>query len=165
MKHLIFIFIIALFSVKCHEEELDPEYIKQINEEIMKNLKEMNITNTQTISKAQFVVLFKRLFEKNNPKGEGVPPSAVEDQFMFDVVRAVIKDVPEQISIHDIYKYMDPRKLEKIVNDMLSGMDLTKIMGDYEKERYKAQEELDKKKKEMEEKQKIKPNEEVITEL
>ena len=107
MKHLIFIFIIALFSVKCHEEELDPEYIKQINEEIMKNLKEMNITNTQTISKAQFVVLFKRLFEKNNPKGEGVPPSAVEDQFMFDVVRAVIKDVPEQISIHDIYKYMD----------------------------------------------------------
>lgn len=161
MKILLVSLFLLFLSV--NSQELDEEDIKNLNEEIFANLKAMNITD-KTITKAQFILLFKRLFEKNNPKAEGVPPSAVEDQFMFDVMRAIVADVPDTLDVNEIYKYIDPHKLEKIVNDMLSGVDISKIVGEYEKEKQKAQDGMDKIKKEMEEKMNNK-REEVVEDL
>ena len=157
------LFFLSLLFLSINTQELDEEDIKNLNEEIFSNLKAMNITD-KTITKAQFILLFKRLFEKNNPKAEGVPPSAVEDQFMFDVMRAIVADVPDTLDINEIYKYIDHHKLEKIVNDMLSGVDIAKIAGEYEKEKQKAQDGMDKIKKEMEEKMNNK-TEEVVEDL
>ena len=83
---------------------------------------------------------------------------------MFDVMRAIVADVPDTLDVNEIYKYIDPHKLEKIVNDMLSGVDISKIVGEYEKEKQKAQDGMDKIKKEMEEKMNNK-REEVVEDL
>ena len=113
------------------EDKVIEEDNEAILKEIKKGLSDLNITNKDSINQKEFVKLFKYLINENYNK-EGMPSSNIEDNFMFKVIRQVLEGVPEIIKIEDIPKYLNPKKIETIFNNLLGNMNFDKLLSDIE---------------------------------
>lgn len=149
-RQFIFFLFIILFS-SSFEEKVIEEDNEEILKEIIKGLKDLNITYTDSINQKEFVKLFKHLINDNYNK-EGIPPSSIEDNFMFRVIRQVLEGVPEKIMIEDIPKYLNPKKIETIYNNLLGNMDFNKLLSDIGSEIDSSYEEIKKQAQEFDEK-------------
>ena len=129
------------------EDKVIEEDNEAILKEIKKGLSDLNITNKDSINQKEFVKLFKYLINENYNK-EGMPSSNIEDNFMFKVIRQVLEGVPEIIKIEDIPKYLNPKKIETIFNNLLGNMNFDKLLSDIGNEIDNSVEEIKKKNEE-----------------
>ena len=141
-----FLSFIIIASLKIFDKEEDE--IEMLNE-IKKALKILNITNSDSIDQKQFVKLFRHLIGDKNNK-EGIPQSNIEDNFMFKVIRELLKDVPEVIKIEEIPKYLNPKKMEVIFNNILENMDFNQMLSEVGKEIENSTEKIRKKEQKKE---------------
>ena len=141
-----FLSFIIIASLKIFDKEEDE--IEMLNE-IKKALKILNITNSDSIDQKQFVKLFRHLIGDKNNK-EGIPQSNIEDNFMFKVIRELLKDVPEVIKIEEIPKYLNPKKMEVIFNNILENMDFNQMLSEIGKEIENSTEKIRKKEQKKE---------------
>ena len=141
-----FLSFIIIASLKIFDKEEDE--IEMLNE-IKKALKILNITNSNSIDQKQFVKLFRHLIGDKNNK-EGIPQSNIEDNFMFKVIRELLKDVPEVIKIEEIPKYLNPKKMEVIFNNILENMDFNQMLSEVGKEIENSTEKIRKKEQKKE---------------
>ena len=158
IKILIFFSILLFASLNLFDIE-EMEMLK----EIKKALKILNITYSDSIDQKQFVKLFRQLIGDNQIK-EGIPSSNIEDNFMFKVIRELLKGVPEKIKIEEIPKYLNPKRMEDIFNDLLGNMDFNEMLSEIGKEIDNSTEKIKKKNEKRGEKknEKIKGYEENI---
>ena len=108
--------------------ELDEGYKKELQNSIMKQLELMNVkVNDNKISKDIMIKVMKRIYSNDYSK---VKENVKDDnKDTINVYNELFKDVPEVINVDEVWKYINPMKMEKIFNEMLSGIDLSKIMG------------------------------------
>ena len=142
-KQFILTLLIILFYTS-FEDKVIEEDNEAILKEIKKGLSDLNITNKDSINQKEFVKLFKYLINENYNK-EGMPSSNIEDNFMFKVIRQVLEGVPEIIKIEDIPKYLNPKKIETIFNNLLGNMNFDKLLSDIGNEIDNSVEEIKKK--------------------
>lgn len=143
-------FILTLLIILFYtsfEDKVIEEDNEAILKEIKKGLSDLNITNKDSINQKEFVKLFKYLINENYNK-EGMPSSNIEDNFMFKVIRQVLEGVPEIIKIEDIPKYLNPKKIETIFNNLLGNMNFDKLLSDIGNEIDNSVEEIKKKNEE-----------------
>ena len=145
-KQFILTLLIILFYTS-FEDKVIEEDNEAILKEIKKGLSDLNITNKDSINQKEFVKLFKYLINENYNK-EGMPSSNIEDNFMFKVIRQVLEGVPEIIKIEDIPKYLNPKKIETIFNNLLGNMNFDKLLSDIGNEIDNSVEEIKKKNEE-----------------
>ena len=145
-KQFILTLLIILF-ITSFEDKVIEEDNEAILKEIKKGLSDLNITNKDSINQKEFVKLFKYLINENYNK-EGMPSSNIEDNFMFKVIRQVLEGVPEIIKIEDIPKYLNPKKIETIFNNLLGNMNFDKLLSDIGNEIDNSVEEIKKKNEE-----------------
>jgi hypothetical protein len=108
-------------------KELDEGYKRELQNAIMKQLELMNVkVNDNKISKEIMIKVMKRIYSGNYSKVNG---NNKEDKDMINVVSELFKDVPEVIDVDEIWKYINPMKMEKMFNEMLNKVDLSKIIG------------------------------------
>ena len=139
IKILIFFSILLFASLNLFDIE-EMEMLK----EIKKALKILNITYSDSIDQKQFVKLFRYLIGDKNNK-EGIPQSNIEDNFMFKVIRELLIDVPEEIKIEEIPKYLNPKRMEVIFNNILEKMDFNQMLSEVGKEIENSTEKIRKK--------------------
>ena len=108
--------------------ELDEGYKRELQNSIMKQLELMNVkVNDNKISKEIMIKVMKRIYSNDYSK---VKENVQDDnKDTINVYNELFKDVPEVINVDEVWKYINPMKMEKIFNEMLSGIDLSKIMG------------------------------------
>lgn len=145
-RQFILTLLIILFNIS-FEDKVIEEDNEAILKEIKKGLSDLNITNKDSINQKEFVKLFKYLINENYNK-EGMPSSNIEDNFMFKVIRQVLEGVPEIIKIEDIPKYLNPKKIETIFNNLLGNMNFDKLLSDIGNEIDNSVEEIKKKNEE-----------------
>ena len=145
-RQFILSLLIILFNIS-FEDKVIEEDNEAILKEIKKGLSDLNITNKDSINQKEFVKLFKYLINENYNK-EGMPSSNIEDNFMFKVIRQVLEGVPEIIKIEDIPKYLNPKKIETIFNNLLGNMNFDKLLSDIGNEIDNSVEEIKKKNEE-----------------
>ena len=145
-RQFILTLLIILFYTS-FEDKVIEEDNEAILKEIKKGLSDLNITNKDSINQKEFVKLFKYLINENYNK-EGMPSSNIEDNFMFKVIRQVLEGVPEIIKIEDIPKYLNPKKIETIFNNLLGNMNFDKLLSDIGNEIDNSVEEIKKKNEE-----------------
>ena len=145
-RQFILTLLIILFYTS-FEDKVIEEDNEAILKEIKKGLSDLNVTNKDSINQKEFVKLFKYLINENYNK-EGMPSSNIEDNFMFKVIRQVLEGVPEIIKIEDIPKYLNPKKIETIFNNLLGNMNFDKLLSDIGNEIDNSVEEIKKKNEE-----------------
>ena len=145
-RQFILTLLIILFDIS-FEDKVIEEDNEAILKEIKKGLSDLNVTNKDSINQKEFVKLFKYLINENYNK-EGMPSSNIEDNFMFKVIRQVLEGVPEIIKIEDIPKYLNPKKIETIFNNLLGNMNFDKLLSDIGNEIDNSVEEIKKKNEE-----------------
>ena len=145
-RQFILTLLIILFNIS-FEDKVIEEDNEAILKEIKKGLSDLNITNKDSINQKEFVKLFKYLINENYNK-EGMPSSNIEDNFMFKVIRQILEGVPEIIKIEDIPKYLNPKKIETIFNNLLGNMNFDKLLSDIGNEIDNSVEEIKKKNEE-----------------
>lgn len=145
-RQFILSLLIIFFNIS-FEDKVIEEDNEAILKEIKKGLSDLNITNKDSINQKEFVKLFKYLINENYNK-EGMPSSNIEDNFMFKVIRQVLEGVPEIIKIEDIPKYLNPKKIETIFNNLLGNMNFDKLLSDIGNEIDNSVEEIKKKNEE-----------------
>lgn len=151
-RQFILTLLIILFNTSFEDKVLEEDN-EAILKEIKKGLSDLNITNKDSINQKEFVKLFKYLINENYNK-EGMPSSNIEDNFMFKVIRQVLEGVPEIIKIEDIPKYLNPKKIETIFNNLLGNMNFDKLLSDIGNEIDNSVEEIKKKNEEYNKKEK-----------
>ncbi len=137
------IFLSFIFFASLNLFNMDENEIEILNE-IKQALKILNITNSDSIDQKQFVKLFRYLISDKNNK-EGIPQSNIEDNFMFKVIRELLIDVPEEIKIEEIPKYLNPKRMEVIFNNILEKMDFNQMLSEVGKEIENSTEKIRKK--------------------
>ena len=137
------IFLSFIFFASLNLFNMDENEIEILNE-IKQALKILNITNSDSIDQKQFVKLFRYLIGDKNNK-EGIPQSNIEDNFMFKVIRELLIDVPEEIKIEEIPKYLNPKRMEVIFNNILEKMDFNQMLSEVGKEIENSTEKIRKK--------------------
>ena len=142
------IFLSFIFFASLNLFNMDENEIEILNE-IKQALKILNITNSDSIDQKQFVKLFRYLIGDKNNK-EGIPQSNIEDNFMFKVIRELLIDVPEEIKIEEIPKYLNPKKMEVIFNNILENMDFNQMLSEVGKEIENSTEKIRKKEQKKE---------------
>lgn len=145
-RQFILTLLIIFFNIS-FEDKVIEEDNEAILKEIKKGLSDLNVTNKDSINQKEFVKLFKYLINENYNK-EGMPSSNIEDNFMFKVIRQVLEGVPEIIKIEDIPKYLNPKKIETIFNNLLGNMNFDKLLSDIGNEIDNSVEEIKKKNEE-----------------
>ena len=99
----------------------------------MKQLELMNVkVNDNKISKDIMIKVMKRIYSNDYSKMNGNVKDD-DDNDTIDVYNKLFKDVPKVINVDEVWKYINPMKMEKMFNEMLSGIDMSKIMGNINK--------------------------------
>jgi hypothetical protein len=113
--------------------ELDESYKRELQNSIMKQLELMNVEVIDNkISKDIMIKVMKRIYSNDYSKVNGnVKDDNIKDT--IDAYNELFKDIPKVINVDEVWKYINPMKMEKMFNEMLSGIDMNKIMGNINK--------------------------------
>ena len=125
-KSLLFIF---LFSTIC-SKEVDDNDEEQLFEGIIQAIKDLRIPYTSyedTIDQRIYIKLLKHLM-LNEADSMGLISNFIEDSFLLKLSKEVTENMPKEIKIKDLPKYLNPRIIEPIVNKILQEFDLNSLL-------------------------------------
>ena len=133
MKWYNLIIINLLFIKNIISKNYDYDAISKI-EEIKRGLSELNITNKEEISQKEFVKLVRHLMNGGDKSKKESPKTnvsfGIEDQLELQFAKEVLRGVPEKIKVKELSKYLDPKKLELIMNKILNNFNFDKMFKD-----------------------------------
>ena len=133
MKWYNFIIINLLFFNNIFTKNYDYDSKLKI-EEIKRGLIELNITNKEEITQKEFLKLVKHLMNGGDKTKNESPKSnisfSIEDQLELQFAKEILRGVPEKIKVKELSKYLDPKKLELIMNKILNNLNFDKMFRD-----------------------------------
>ena len=126
IKIIIFIIIFSIIISK----EVDDNDEQQLFEGIIEAIKELKIPYTSyedTIDQKIYIKLLRHLM-LNEADSLGMIGNFLEDSFLLKLSREVTENLPKQIKIKDLPKYLNPRVIEPIINKILNEFDLNSLL-------------------------------------
>ena len=126
LKILLIIFIFSKVILK----EVDDNDEEQLFEGILQAIKDLQIpynTYEDTVNQKTYIKLLKHLM-LNEGDSMGLMGSFLEDSFLLKLSREVTQNIPKEIKIKDLPKYLNPRIIEPIINKILEELDLNSIL-------------------------------------
>ena len=103
---------------------------EQLLEGIIQAMKELRIpynTLEDTIDHKIYIKLLKHLM-LNEGDSLGLMGSFLEDSFLLKLSKEVTENMPKEIKIKDLPKYLNPRIIEPIINKILNELDFNSIL-------------------------------------
>lgn len=114
----------------------DEDYEKQFNDDLAKILVEMGVSEQETITKAQFETLFKKVMNKD-AAGEEINEET--EKVIDGITQKMMASVPEVVYLKNITEYFNTRKMAEIFTDLLSDLgadfDLVGMVDEYDKKK------------------------------
>ena len=123
------ILFVIIFSV-ITPKEVDDNDEGQLFEGILQAIKELKIPYSSyedTIDLKIYIKLLKHLM-LNDADTMGMMSSFLEESFLLKLSKEITQNMPSQIKIKDLPKYLNPRITEPIINKIIQEMDLNSIL-------------------------------------
>ena len=125
-KTILFVIIFSIIIVK----EVDDNDEGQLFEGIIQAMKELKIPYSSyedTIDLKIYIKLLKHLM-LNDADTMGMMSNFLEESFLLKLSREITQNMPSQIKIKDLPKYLNPRITEPIINKIIQEMDFNSIL-------------------------------------
>ena len=123
------ILFVTIFSILI-SKEVDDNDEGQLFEGIIQAMQELKIPYTSyedTIDLKIYIKLLKHLM-LNDADTMGMMSNFLEESFLLKLSREITQNMPSQIKIKDLPKYLNPRITEPIINKIIQEMDLNSIL-------------------------------------
>ena len=124
-KIIIFFIIFSIISSQKVDDNDESQILEGILE-AMKNLKISYKSLDDEINHKTYIKLLKYLV-LNEADSFGIL-NDLEDAFLFKLSKEVTENVPDKIKIKDLPKYLNPRKIEPLINNVLNEFDFTSML-------------------------------------
>ena len=124
------IFLIIFIFSKAINKEVDDNDEEQLFEGILQAIKDLRIpynSYEDTVDQKIYIKLLKHLM-LNEGDSMGLMGSFLEDSFLLKLSKEVIENIPKEIKIKDLPKYLNPRIIEPLINRILEEMDFGSIL-------------------------------------
>ena len=113
----------------------DQDYEKQFKDDLDKILVEMGVNEQETITKAQFETLFRKVMNK-----DAIEESNEDTEKVLEgITEKMMASVPEVVFLKNITEYFNTRKMAEIFSDLLSDLgadfDLVGMVDEYDKKK------------------------------
>ena len=125
------ILFVIIFSIII-PKEVDDNDEGQLFEGIIQAMNELKIPYSSyedTIDLKIYIKLLKHLM-LNDADTMGMMSSFLEESFLLKLSREVTQNMPSQIKIKDLPKYLNPRKIEPLINNALNEFDFGSMLKD-----------------------------------
>ena len=113
----------------------DQDYEKQFKDDLDKILVEMGVNEQETITKAQFETLFRKVMNKDATEESNEDTEKV----LEGITEKMMASVPEVVFLKNITEYFNTRKMAEIFTDLLSDLgadfDLVGMVDEYDKKK------------------------------
>ena len=129
IKSFKFLVLIFIFS-NLLANEVDDNDEEQLFEGIIKAIKELGIPYSSyedTVDQKTYIKLLKHLM-LSEIDSMGIMNNVIEDSFLLKLSREVTENLPKEIKIKDLPKYLNPRIIEPIINKILQEIDLNSLL-------------------------------------
>ena len=129
IKTFKFLLFILIFS-NVLTQEVDDNDEKQLFEGIINAIKELKIPYSSyedTIDQKIYIKLLKHLM-LSEVDSMGMMGNLIEDSFLLKLSREVTENLPKEIKIKDLPKYLNPRIVEPIINKILNDIDFNSLL-------------------------------------
>ena len=127
-KILLFIFLFKSSIFK----EIDDNDEEQLFEGIIQAMKALNIpykSYEDTVDQRIYIKLLKHLMlNEGDSMGLGLIGNSLEDSFLLKLSKEVNENLPKEIKIKDLPKYLNPRIIEPIINKVLQEFDFNSLL-------------------------------------
>ena len=127
-KTLLFIFLFSNTIFK----EIDDNDEEQLFEGIIQAMKALKIpykSYEDTVDQRIYIKLLKHLMlNEGDSMGLGLIGSSLEDSFLLKLSKEVNENLPKEIKIKDLPKYLNPRIIEPIINKILQEFDFNSLL-------------------------------------
>ena len=123
---ILFVIIFSIIIAK----EVDDNDEGQLFEGIIQAMKELKIPYSSyedTIDLKIYIKLLKHLM-LNDADTMGMMSNFLEESFLLKLSREITQNMPSQIKIKDLPKYLNPRITEPIINKIIQEMDFNSIL-------------------------------------
>ena len=123
------ILFVTIFSILI-SKEVDDNDEGQLFEGIIQAMKELKIPYSSyedTIDLKIYIKLLKHLM-LNDADTMGMMSNFLEESFLLKLSREITQNMPSQIKIKDLPKYLNPRITEPIINKIIQEMDFNSIL-------------------------------------
>ena len=123
------ILFVIIFSIII-SKEVDDNDEGQLFEGIIQAMKELKIPYSSyedTIDLKIYIKLLKHLM-LNDADTMGMMSNFLEESFLLKLSREITQNMPSQIKIKDLPKYLNPRITEPIINKIIQEMDFNSIL-------------------------------------
>jgi hypothetical protein len=129
IKSFKFLVLIFIFS-NLLANEVDDNDEAQLFEGIIKAIKDLGIPYSSyedTVDQKTYIKLLKHLM-LSEIDSMGIMDNLIEDSFLLKLSREVTENLPKEIKIKDLPKYLNPRIIEPIINKILQEIDLNSLL-------------------------------------
>ena len=129
IKSFKFLVLIFIFS-NLLANEVDDNDEEQLFEGIIKAIKDLGIPYSSyedTVDQKTYIKLLKHLM-LSEIDSMGIMDNVIEDSFLLKLSREVTENLPKEIKIKDLPKYLNPRIIEPIINKILQEIDLNSLL-------------------------------------
>ena len=124
-KIIIFFIIFSIITTKKVDDNDESQILEGILE-AMKNLRISYKSLDDEINHKTYLKLLKFLV-LNEADSFGIL-NDLEDSFLLKLSKEVTETVPEKIKIKDLPKYLNPRKIEPLINKILNEFDFNSML-------------------------------------
>jgi hypothetical protein len=127
-KIIIFFVLFSIIITKIVDDTDESQILEGILE-AMKNLKIPYKSLDDTIDHKTYIKLLKYLV-LNDAESFGML-SGLEDTFLLKLSKEVTQTIPKDIKIKELPKYLNPRMIEPLINNILSEFDFNSMLKDF----------------------------------
>ena len=127
----IFTIFLCVFIINAIiSKEVDDNDEEQLFEGIIQAMKELKISYKSYEDKVDqrlYIKLLKHLM-LNEIDTMGLVSNFIEDSFLLKLSKEVTENLPNEMKIKDLPKYLNPRIIEPIINKILQDLDLGSLL-------------------------------------
>ena len=127
----IFTIFLCVFIINAIiSKEVDDNDEEQLFEGIIQAMKELKISYNSYEDKVDqrlYIKLLKHLM-LNEIDTMGLVSNFLEDSFLLKLSKEVTENLPNEMKIKDLPKYLNPRIIEPIINKILQDLDLGSLL-------------------------------------